>query len=71
MAKIEQLIKEDEGEWLAIAVTKENIEGPFEGDLLFHSVDRSAVWESIKGDRRHIYVTFPGPMLKEGHAAAF
>ncbi len=71
MNDIEQLKQKYDGEWLAIAVTKENVEGPSEGDLLHHSTDRKAVWKAIRGDRRHIYVTFAGPMLEEGHAAAF
>ena len=71
MSNIEQLKEDHNGEWLAIAVTKKNIEGPLEGDLLFHSADRGAVWRAIRGDRRNIYVTFAGPILEEGYAAAF
>jgi hypothetical protein len=70
MSNIEQLKENHDGEWLAIAVTKKNIEGPLEGDLLFRSADRGAVWRAIRGDRRNIYVTFAGPMLEEGYAAA-
>ena len=71
VAKIEQLKEDYEGEWLAIAVTNRATEGPTEGELLSHSTDRVHVWKTIRGDPRHIYVTFAGPMLKEGYAAAF
>jgi hypothetical protein len=71
MANIEQLKEEFEGEWLAIAVTNRRIEGPTEGDLLSHSTSRTHVWKTIRNDPRHIYVTFAGPMLKEGFVAAF
>ena len=71
MSNIEQLKQKHSGEWLAIEVTKKDVEGPSEGDLVFHSVERKAVWKAIRGDRREIYVTFAGPLIDEGHAVAF
>ncbi|MAF54271.1 MAG: hypothetical protein FI707_14620 [SAR202 cluster bacterium] len=71
MSNIEQLKQEHEGEWLAIVVTKKEIEGPTEGDLVHHSTDWKAVRKAIKGDTREIYVTYAGPLVEEGHAVAF
>lgn len=71
MAIIEQLKQDYDGEWLAIMVTKKEIEGPTEGDLLHHSTDWKAVRKAIKGDAREIYVTYPGPLVEDGHAVAF
>ena len=71
MSNIKQLKEEHKGEWLAIAVTDRTTEGPTEGELLSHATDRAYVWKTIRDDPRHIYVTFAGPMLKEGYAAAF
>ena len=70
MTSIKRLKEDYDGEWLAIAVTKKSIEGPSEGDLLFHSTDRSAVWKAIRGDPRNIYVTYAGPLIDEDMAIA-
>ena len=71
MAKIAELKKEYEGQWLAIVVTKESETTVEEGDLIFHSKDRHEVWRHIKGDERKIYVTYAGPPLPPRRLAAF
>lgn len=71
MAHIEQLKEEHKGEWLAITVTNRTVDGPTEGELISHSTNRTHVWKTIRNDPRHIYITFAGPMLEEGFAAAF
>ena len=71
MATIQQLTEAHKGEWLAIAVLRDSPSGPQDGELLYHSTDRDDVWKRIKGDRRRVYVTYGGPPLEEGYAAAF
>lgn len=71
METIQQLKDAHKGEWLAIAVVRESEAGSEEGELVYHSRDRNDVWKRIKGDRRKIYVTYSGPPLDEGYAAAF
>ena len=70
MARIKRLKEEYEGEWLAIAYSDYGTEGPSEGDLVFHSPDRRAVWRAIRGDPRKFYVTYAGPLIDEGTAIA-
>ncbi|MBI3460646.1 hypothetical protein HY009_06940 [Candidatus Acetothermia bacterium] len=70
MAKIEELLKKYPGEWLAIEVTDE-VEGvPVAGELICHSSHRAEVWRKTQAKKR-VYVTYAGPPLKEGYAAAF
>lgn len=71
MDNIQELKEAYKGEWLAIAVSKEGPSGPQAGELIYHSRNRDEVWSKIRGDRRRIYVTYAGPLLEEGHAAAF
>jgi len=72
MAKIAELKKEYKGEWLAIAVSKVTNGEAVEGKLLLHSPDRDEVWSKVRLSRKvEIYVTFAGPPLEEGYAAAF
>lgn len=72
MAKIAQLKEDYAGEWLAIALPQEG-DGTTaeEGDLVFHSKNRDEVWKRTKADTRKIYVTYAGPPLPPGWAAAF
>lgn len=71
MARIGELKERYKGEWLAIHILKEGASGPEEGELLYHARDADEIWKLIQGDRRRIYVTYAGPPLPEGHAAAF
>jgi len=70
MSRIEALIAEYEGEWLAIEVTEEENDQPKEGELVYHSPTREEVWERT-GERKRLYIIYAGPPLKEGYAAAF
>ena len=70
MAKIEQLKEKHEGEWLAIAVLKDEGGIPTDGELLAHSLDEADVWKAIDGDPRGIYVTYAGPLIDEDMAIA-
>ena len=71
MATIQELKEWYKGEWLAIELVGDSQAEPQDGELVYHSSDHDDVWRSIKGDKRRIYVTFAGPALAEGHAAAF
>jgi len=72
MAKIEKLKKEYEGEWLAIEVTKEENGVSIEGNLVMHTHDRERLWKEIPLYKNlAIYVTYAGPTLDDGYAAAF
>jgi len=71
MPKIEELKETYKGQWLAIIVLREDPAGPQEGELLHHCETREEVWRRIRGDSRKIYVTYAGPLLEEGYAAAF
>ncbi len=71
MATVQELKEAYKGEWLAIAVAKRGEAGIEEGELVHHSKDADEVWRRIKGDKRKIYVTYAGPPLPEGYAAAF
>jgi hypothetical protein len=70
MAKIEQLKKDHEGEWLAIAYLNYDHGVPVEGELIVHSLDETQVWNAIRGDHRKIYVTYAGPLIDEDMAIA-
>jgi len=70
--KIKDLKKKYKDEWLAIEVTEE-VEGePVKGKLLLHEKDHDKLWKKVpqKKDKK-IYVTYAGPALEEGYAAAF
>lgn len=55
------------GDWLVIRVTKtDRLNQPLEGEVLFHSPDRDAVWEYQRGLKDDIYITFAGPIVPEG-----
>lgn len=71
MTSIRELKEAYKGEWLAIAISKDSLSGPLEGKLIYHSKNEDEVWERVKGDRRRVYVTYAGPLLEEGYAAAF
>jgi len=71
MATVRELKETYKGEWLAIAVLKESESGPEEGELIYHCRNRNELWRGIKEDVRRIYVTYAGPILEEGYAAAF
>jgi hypothetical protein len=71
MPKIERLKKEYPGEWLAIEVEEENDSGPTSGKLISHHLDHDKIWEEITRDERRIYVTYAGPPIEKGYAAAF
>lgn len=71
MAGIEKIRSAYQGEWLALAVLKEETGEPRDVELVYHSKDRDQVWKRIRGDKRRIYVTYAGPMFEEGYAAAF
>ncbi len=72
MAKIAELKKKYKGEWLAIEVTKEEHGKAVEGKIIIHTTDREKVWKevSLRKDKV-IYVTYAGPPLEKGYAAAF
>ena len=71
MDRIEEIRESYAGEWLAIAILEESKGKPAEVELVCHSGDKDEVWKEIRGDSRRIYVTYAGPMLREGYAAAF
>jgi hypothetical protein len=70
MSDIDQLKREHEGEWLAIAYENYGVAGPTKGELIAHSSDKANVWKAIRGSRRKIYVTYSGPPIKDGTAIA-
>ena len=71
MTTVRELKEAYQGEWLAIVVLGEGESGPEEGELVGHCRNRDELWRRIKGDERRIYVTYSGPALEEGYAAAF
>jgi hypothetical protein len=72
MAKIDELRKRYKGQWLAIDVTKEKGGRAIEGRLVLHTTDREKLWRSVPVSRkRKLYVTYAGPILDRGYAAAF
>jgi len=71
MSKVEELKKEYQGEWLAIEVEEEDESGPISGKLISHDLDHDKIWEEIAKDERRIYVTYAGPSIEKGYAAAF
>ncbi|MFQ5864235.1 MAG: hypothetical protein ACE5IW_03295 [bacterium] len=72
MAKIEQLKKKYEGQWLAIEVTKEKNGEATEGELILHTANREELWKKVPPSKdKIIYITYAGPPLEEGYAAAF
>ena len=71
MARIHDLKEAYKSEWLAIEILKDSPAGLLEGELIYHSKNMPDVWKQIKGDKRRIYVTYAGPLLEEGFAAAF
>ncbi len=72
MAKIDELRKRYKGQWLAIDVTKEKGGRAVEGRLVLHTTDREKLWRRVPVSRkRRLYVTYAGPILDQGYAAAF
>jgi len=71
MTKIERLKKKYPGEWLAIEIEEEDENGPISGSLILHNLDHDKIWGGIAGDERRIYVTYAGPPIEKGYAAAF
>ena len=72
MAKVDELKKRYKDQWLAIEVTKVEDGEAVEGKLVLHSKDRDEVWKRIRLSRKkEIFVTFAGPPLEKGYAAAF
>jgi hypothetical protein len=71
MPKIEQLKKKYPGEWLAIEIEEEDSSGPISGNLISHNLDHDKIWEEIARDEGRIYVTYAGPPIEKGYAAAF
>lgn len=70
--KIEDLKKKYKGEWLAIEVIKERKGEPAEGKLILHEKDRENLWKKVpQWKDKLIYITYAGPPLKKGYAAAF
>lgn len=74
--KIKELKKKYKDEWLAIEVTKEENGRSVEGRLILHEKDRDILWEKLSSlkktnKKEDIYVTYTGPLLKKGYAAAF
>jgi len=70
--KIEELKRKYKDEWLAIKVTKEKDGKAIEGELKDHCKDRKNIWERAKkAGEKDIYITFAGPPLEKGYAAAF
>ncbi len=70
MPTIEELVRKHKGEWLAIEVTEELQGIPIAGELVYHSPRRKEVWQKTK-DYKRLLITYAGPPLKEGYAAAF
>jgi hypothetical protein len=69
---IKKLKEKHKGEWLAIEVTKLNeLNEPVEGKLLLHDGDHDRVWDKLPIDNKDVYITYAGPPLEKGHAAAF
>ena len=68
--KIQEIVHQHPGEWLAIAVTAEEAGRPKAGRLVCHAKDRHEVWRRTRNQRR-LYIVYAGPVLKEGYAAAF
>ena len=70
--KIKYLKEKYKGEWLAIRVTKEKDGRAIEGELIDSCKDKKEIWRRvIKIKEKGIYITYGGPPLKEGYAAAF
>lgn len=75
MPTIQELKRDHPGEWLAIEVTHEGPQGPEKGELLGHAHLPEEALRGAKDRRRtargRVYLTFAGPILPEGYAAAF
>ncbi len=72
MAKIKDLKKKYKGEWLVIEVTKEEEGEAVDGKLILRSKNREEIWRKVKPSKtKQVYVTFAGPPLEKGFAAAF
>jgi hypothetical protein len=57
---------------LAIEVMKEEHGKATEGRLILHTTDRDKLWKSVPVSRkRKLFVTYAGPILDPGYAAAF
>lgn len=70
--KIKDLKKKYKGEWLAIEVTEEQEGEPVEGKLILHEKDHDKLWGKVPQKKnKKIYVTYAGPPLEKGYAAAF
>ena len=70
--KIEILKKKYKGEWLAIEITKETVEGAIEGNLIARSKDREEILDKAPPRKdKLVYITFTGTPLKKGYAACF
>jgi clan AA aspartic protease (TIGR02281 family) len=70
--KINELKEKYEGEWLAIKITKEKKGKAVEGELKDHCNDRKEIWERAKKIKeKGLYITYAGPPLEKGYAAAF
>ena len=59
--------------WLAIKVTKRDGEGnPLDGELVAKSNDRDEILGAAPISKEYsTFITFTGPALKKGYAAAF
>jgi len=68
---INKLKRNYSGEWLAIEVTEVNeLNEPVEGKLLMHSKNHDGVWDNAPANK-DVYITYAGPPLEKGYAAAF
>jgi len=70
--KIKELKEKYKDEWLAIKVSKVKNGRSVEGELIAHCKDQKEIWKKAKkGKEKGIYITYAGPPLEEGYAAAF
>ncbi len=70
--KIKELKDKYKDEWLAIKVTKVKNGRSVEGELIAHCKGQKDIWKKAsEGGEKGIYITYAGPPLEEGYAAAF
>ena len=72
MAKVVELKEKYKDEWLAIEVTKEENGKVIEGNIILHLPNREKLWKDVPLQKdKVIYITYAGPPLEDGYAAAF
>ena len=70
--QIEKIKEKYKNEWLLIKVTlADERDQPIEGEVLLHSKSRDEIFETQKGSKDDLYITYSGELPKKGFAVAF